>query len=132
MLTPAEAARLFEQRRQAWLREDVDGYLACWADDMTFGSPVHAEPIRGRAAFAELIRASAAATRPLEFVIEHLAVAGDMVLAEWRIALEHRASGGRVAWRGMSVAQYRDGRIVMWREYWNPADLGLTPSSDRR
>jgi ketosteroid isomerase-like protein len=125
MLTVAEADALFARRRDAWLREDLDAYLACWAEDMTFASPVHPDPIRGRDAYASVIRASAAMVRPLRFDIDHLAVRGDVVLAEWEIEAEHRASGARLRWRGMSAAEYRDGLIVWWREYWNPAALGL-------
>lgn len=126
MPTYDEAVALFEKRRQAWLREDVDAYLALWADDMTFQSPVHPEPL-GRAAFADLIRQSAAFSRPLHFDFDHIAVHGPMVLAEWTIAIERRDSGQRVEWRGMSVAQIRDGLIVEWREYWNP--LAVVPPS---
>jgi ketosteroid isomerase-like protein len=125
MLTAAEARALFARRCDAWLREDMEGYLACWADDMTFGSPAHPEPLRGRAAYEALVRASAAAVRPVRFELAHLAVSGDVVLAEWEIEAEHRATGARLRWRGMSAAGYRDGLIVWWREYWNPADLGL-------
>jgi ketosteroid isomerase-like protein len=123
MATIDEAQALFRRRREAWLREDLDAYLDCWAEDVTFESPVHRPPIRGREAYAALVRASAAAVRPLRFDVLHLAVAADVVLAEWEIEAEHRASGGRLCWRGMSVAGYDDGRIVWWREYWNPADL---------
>jgi len=125
MLTLAEADALFARRRDAWLREDHDAYLACWAEDMTFASPVHTVPLRGRDAYASLIRASEQAVRPLRFDVDHLAVRDDVVLAEWEIEAEHRASGTRLRWRGMSVAKYRDGLIVWWREYWNPSALGL-------
>lgn len=120
MPTHDEATALFEKRRQAWLREDIDAYLALWAQDMSFQSPVHAEPL-GRAAFADLVRQSAAFSRPLRFDFEHIAVHGPMVLAEWTIAIERRDSGQRLEWRGMSVAEIRDGLIQTWREYWNPA-----------
>lgn len=122
MPTRDEAVALFERRRQAWLREDVDAYLALWADDMTFQSPVHPEPL-GRAAFGDLIRQSAAFSRPLRFDFDHIAVHGPMVLAEWTIAIERRDSGQRIEWRGMSIAEIRDGLIYAWREYWNPAAL---------
>jgi ketosteroid isomerase-like protein len=123
MPTIAEAEALFTRRRDAWLREDLDGYLDCWADDVTFESPVHRPPIRGRAAYADVVRSSAAAVRPVRFDVLHLAVAGAVVLAEWEIEAAHRGSGARLCWRGMSAAGYRDGRIAWWREYWNPADL---------
>src|SRR5262245_2607113 len=118
-----EAVALFERRRQAWLREDTEAYLALWAEDMRFQSPVHAEPLRGRAAFAELVRQSATFSRPVRFEFHHLATRGSMVLAEWTIAIERRADRRTITWDGMSVAELRDGLIVWWREYWNPADL---------
>ena len=123
MLTLPAAIALFEARRVAWLGEDLDAYLALWADDMTFQSPVHAEPLRGRAAFAELVRQSSRLSRPLRFDFDHVAVHGRMVLAEWIIAIERRDDGRRLEWRGMSIAEIRDGLIVMWREYWNPMAL---------
>ncbi len=131
MLTHAVATTLFERKLDAWLREDTDGYLAFWAEDMTFGSPMHPEPIRGRDAFAALLRTWGPALRPLSMDVEHLAVAGDVVLSEWTVGLEERATGRQIRWRGMSVAEYRDGLIARWREYWNPVDLGLTLSSAR-
>jgi limonene-1,2-epoxide hydrolase len=123
MPTRDEAIALFDRRRRAWLGEDIDGYLALWAEDMTFQSPVHAEPLRGRGAFADLVRRASAFSRPLDFDFTHIAVVGDTVLAEWRIAVEQRDGGRRVEWWGMSVAEIRDGLIHAWREYWNPADV---------
>ena len=81
MLTLAEADALFARRRDAWLREDHDAYLACWAEDMTFASPVHTVPLRGRDAYASLIRASEQAVRPLRFDVDHLAVRDDVAAA---------------------------------------------------
>ncbi len=121
MLTRDDAVALFERRRQAWLREDLDAYLDLWAEDMSFQSPVHAEPLRGRPAFADLVRQSFAFSRPVRFDFDHIAVHGAMVLAEWEIAIERRDGGQQIHWHGMSVAEIRDGLIYSWREYWNPA-----------
>jgi hypothetical protein len=123
VLTHADATTLFDRRREAWLREDLDAYLDCFADDLVFASPVHVPPLAGRPAFEALVRQSSSAMRPVAFDVHALAVHGDVVLAEWSIVAAVRADGRRVAWRGMSVATYRDGRIATWREYWNPADL---------
>ena len=123
MLSHEDAWALFERRRRAWLDEDLPGYLALWTEDMTFQSPMHAEPLRGRGPFADLVARSLAAARPLRFDVWHLAVREDVVMAEWTIAIERRESGARIEWRGMSVAEMRDGRIAVWREYWDPAAL---------
>jgi ketosteroid isomerase-like protein len=122
MLTHADAVALFDRRRRAWLAEDLDAYLALWAPDMTFASPVHPEPL-DRDAFAALLRASNTATRPVRFDVRHLAMSGDTVLAEWSITIERRDDQRSIAWDGMSVCTMRDGLITQWREYWNPASL---------
>jgi len=125
--THAEAVALFDRRREAWLREDLAAYLDCFAEDLVFGSPVHDPPLRGRAAFAELVGRSNAALRPVAFDVHALVAQDALVLAEWTITVEARADGRRLRWRGMSVATYRsDGRIATWREYWNPADLAAS------
>jgi len=124
--THDEIRTLFDRRREAWLREDLQAYLDCFADELVFASPVHDPPLVGLAAFGDLVRASAAAMRPVSFEVHALAVHGDHVLAEWTISVEARAGGRRIRWRGMSIATYRtDGRIATWREYWNPADLAV-------
>ena len=72
----------------------------------------------GRAAYEEVVRRSFAWARPRRFEFHHLAVDGDVVFADWTIAVERRDGGQTVEWRGMSVAELRDGRIVWWREYY--------------
>ena len=129
MLTQSSAIELFERRRAAWLGEDVDGYLALWAEDMSFQSPVHAEPLVGKTAYSELIHRSMTMIQPVAFDIYHLAVEDPLVLAEWRAEVEWRADGRRSSWRGMSVCEIRDGLITFWREYWNPADFGVALGS---
>lgn len=127
-MTHAAAAR-FDRRRLAWLAEDLEAYLDCWADDMRFASPVHDPPLVGRVAYAALVRRSAAAVRPVAFDVHHLAVDGDVVLAEWTIRIADRRSGREAGWDGMSRARYRDGLIADWREYWNPADVRAATGS---
>src|SRR2546429_3948661 len=111
MLSHEDALALFERRRRAWLAEDLDAYLALWTEDMTFQSPMPAEPLRGRSAFAELVGRSLATTRPVRFDLEHLAVRDDAVLAAWWIAVERRGSGGAARRPGRSAAAGPDGAI---------------------
>lgn len=122
-LSLEEAVGLFERRRAAWLAADAEAYLALWAEDMSFQSPVHDKPLVGKAAYADLIHRSLSMIRPVSFTFHAVAVAGNRVLAEWDAELEWREDGRRSSWRGMSVCELRDGLITSWREYWNPADF---------
>jgi ketosteroid isomerase-like protein len=105
------------------LQEDLAVYLACWAEDMTFSSPLHDPPLEGRGAYAALVEQSATHVQPLRFDVHHVAAVGDVVLAEWTITVVQRANGEPLVWDGMSRAQYCDGLITRWREYWDPAAL---------
>lgn len=118
-----EAAAQFERRRRAWLAEDLDGYLDCFTDDVALDLPGRSEPIHGRDRYERLVQGSFAWARPRAFDVHHLAVADDVVLAEWSIAVERREDGVGVGWRGMSACGFRDGRIAWWREHWDPAQL---------
>ena len=119
-----EAARdLFDRRRVAWLAEDLDGYMDCWAEDMVIEVP--GRTITGRDAYRDLAAGSFAWGRPVSFVVHHLGVDGDVVLADWTITVERRSDRAPVAWRGMSTcALDADGRIRWWREFYeDPAAL---------
>lgn len=115
-LSPEEARAIFDRRRAAWLTEDVPGYLDCWEDDLVIEMP--GRSVRGRAAYEKLVRQSFGWARPRAFEIHHLAVDGDVALADWTISVTRRTDGAIVEWRGMSTARLRNGRIVWWREYY--------------
>ena len=123
-LTLVEATTLFARRRDAWLAEDVEAYLACFAAYLVITVPGRPEPIRGIEASERLVRRSFAWARHRSFDFHHVAAGPDAtVLAEWSISTERRADGVMAAWRGMSVCAIEQDRIAWWREYWDPAQL---------
>jgi uncharacterized protein (TIGR02246 family) len=117
-----QAVALFERRRDAWLAEDLDAYLACFTDDVVVQTPGR-EPVRGMSDYAALVRRSLATLRPTTFDFHELAVDGATVLAEWTITLTLRGDGRTIAYRGMSSCELRGDRIARWREYYDPIDL---------
>ena len=91
--------------------------MACWVDDMVIHVP--GRTITGHDAYRELAAGSFVWGRPVAFDFHHLAVDGDVVLADWTITVERRSDGETVVWRGMSACELAaDGRIVWWREYY--------------
>ena len=131
MVDYSEAVTLFEKRRDAWMAEDLDGYLALFHEDLVFQGPT-GEPQHGRAVFADLVRRSLKAFVPDGFDYHEISVHGSKVLAEWTQAIRSRESGQRLIWRGMSVCDLRDGLIVWWREYYDPAQLRKPRQSGSR
>jgi limonene-1,2-epoxide hydrolase len=112
-----QARAVFDRRRAAWLAEDLDGYMACWVDDMVIEVP--GRTITGIDAYRALAAGSFAWARPVDFDVHHLAVDGEVVLADWTITVERRSDQVPVTWRGMSACRLApDGRIVWWREYY--------------
>jgi ketosteroid isomerase-like protein len=118
-----QARAVFDRRRAAWLSEDVDGYLDCWVDELVLETPGR-PAVEGRDAYEAILRKSFAWAKPHAFEFHHLAVEGDVVLADWTISVERRHDGRVIEWGGMSVAELRDGAIFWWREYYDdPAAL---------
>jgi limonene-1,2-epoxide hydrolase len=128
-LTRADAIACFERRRAAWLAADIDAYLDCWVDDLVLETP--GRTIRGREEYRRLLERSLAWAVPRDFVFHHLAVDGDVVLADWTISVERLTDGETVEWRGMSAAELRAGRIAWWREYYeDPGALAAAATSE--
>ena len=122
-VTLEEARAVFDRRRAAWLAEDVDAYLDCFADDVVLETP--SRTVHGRAEYEPMTRMSFQWAKPKAFDFHHLAVGDDdVVMCDWTITVERRADHADVTWRGMNVCQLRDGRIAWWREYYqDPAAL---------
>jgi len=119
-----EASRLFDRRCEAWLAEDLDGYLECFAAGVELSVPGR-DPIVGREAYEQVVRQAFRWASPVAFDVHHLAVTPDgAVLAEWAITVRRRDTGADVSWRGMSTCGLRNGQIEWWREHWDPAQLG--------
>ena len=115
-LDPHAARSVFMRRVAAWLAEDVDGYLACWHDDLELTIP-GGRVVSGKNAYRAMVAASFAWAAPVSFDVHALAVDGDRVLSDWTIRARRRDDAVTVEWRGLSVCELRDGRITWWREH---------------
>jgi limonene-1,2-epoxide hydrolase len=128
-LTPDDARAVFDRRIAAWLAEDVDAYVACWHDDMRIEMPTGV--VEGAARYRKLVVGSFAWAAPVSFDVHHLAVEGNVVLADWTIRARRREDAVLVEWRGLSVCELRDGRISWWREHHLAPPAPADPSHDR-
>jgi ketosteroid isomerase-like protein len=112
-----DARAVFDKRRAAWLAEDVDAYLDCFADDVVLETPNRT--VHGRAEYEPMTRMSFQWAKPKSFDFHYITVGDDnVVMCDWTITVERRSDGGEITWRGMNVCELRDGQIKWWREYY--------------
>ncbi len=111
-----------ERLRDASNAHDVDGIVACFADDYRNETPVH--PARGFAGNEQVRRnwtQILAAIPDVSTEIVASAVSGDTVWSEW----EHRGTrpdGSAHLMRGVIVFSVRDGVIARARFFLEPVD----------
>jgi hypothetical protein len=60
-----EAAAVYERRRTAWLAEDLEAYLACFAEDVVLETPNRT--VHGHAEYEPMARQSFAWAKPVSF-----------------------------------------------------------------
>jgi limonene-1,2-epoxide hydrolase len=111
-----EAVALIEQRRDAWLREDVETYLSLFADDFRFEAD-GVEQSRGREALEDTIRRNYARFRPISWDVHEIAVHGQNALGEWTVVIEERKTGIRSSLKAMFICEIQDGLTKWVREY---------------
>jgi ketosteroid isomerase-like protein len=123
---------LFRRRVDAWLGADLDAYMDCWADDMVIDLP--SGRVVGKERYRKLVQAGFSWAAPVAFDVHHIATVdwatvdwatvdwasvdgGDVVLADWTIRARRRDDGIVVGWQGLSVCEFRAGKIAWWREH---------------
>jgi len=106
---------IFMRRVEAWVAADLDAYMDCWADDMVIELP--SGVIKGKAKYRRLVEAGFGWAVPVSFDVHHLALDGDVVLADWTIRVRRREDDALTEWRGLSVCELRGDKIAWWREH---------------
>jgi hypothetical protein len=121
-VSPDVRHALFRRRVDAWLGADLDAYMECWADDMVIDLP--SGRIVGKERYRKLVEAGFSWAAPVAFDVHHVAIVdrarvdgGDVVLADWTIRVRRRDDGIVVGWQGLSVCEFRAGKIAWWREH---------------
>ena len=134
--TEVEVVRAF---LAAMERQDTDAVLALASDDITYQN-VPLPPARGRDAFAAQMQWFARNLTSFEARIDNIAADGPVVLTE-RVDVLARGRV-RAAFWVCGTFEVRDGKVVLWRDRFDYADLtvalvkglvrGLLPARDPR
>jgi hypothetical protein len=125
----SETADLFRTGLERFGDGDLDGYLEVLSDDVEvefpFAPPGRPERLRGREnlrRYLEPVLARVAYDSITSLVVYETDVAGTIV-AEMSASLRLLESDRTYSRRYVAVVRAADGRVVSYREYWNPLAL---------
>ena len=125
----SETADLFRAGLERFGDGDLDVYLELLSDDVEvefpFAPPGRPERLRGRESlrrYLEPLLARIGYDSITSLVVYETDVAGTIV-AEMTIGLRLLESGRTYSRRYVAVVRATDGRVVSYREYWNPLAL---------
>lgn len=110
---------LVQRQADAWLAGDPDAVVADFAPDGALISP--GGRWQGREAIGDAVRAFLrdAAVEAIE--VRTVLVDGEAGAVEWVWTERRHADGRRVTMEDAIVFRVRDGALVYWREYFDPA-----------
>lgn len=139
-----ELRKLYEEFIEAWNNRDIEGVMALCADDLTFQDPLVSEPITGKDRIGVLMQRWWQAFPDIEIEVVGHVIGENRVAVEWRakatnsgeLPLTHGVTlpptGKCIDSQGVSIIDFRDGKAVRQREYWDALammrQLGLLPS----
>ena len=118
MTSPNELVTEFCRR---WSHPDADQLAGYFADDAVYHN-IPMPPAEGREAIKEFIAGFLAAFDGIDFQVHRQLSQGDVVMNE-RTDVMRRKDGVEVSLPVMGVFEVRDGKIAVWRDYFDLATV---------
>lgn len=119
MTTPIDTALTFFAH---WNANRIDDALAMLADDVLYDN-VPFPDIVGRTGVEQFHKGFGIGTAfRVDWQVTHIAAAEHIVLNE-RIDIFHHQDGGTITLPVMGTLTVEDGRITVWRDYFDAADF---------
>jgi limonene-1,2-epoxide hydrolase len=104
-------------------RLDFDAVAARCAEDCVYEDvPYAAATVRGPAAIRAKLALGLGRLERLPTTIHELVESGDTVLVE-RTEVWHHKTGERATLPVAAVFKFRDGKLTLWRDYWDARTL---------
>jgi ketosteroid isomerase-like protein len=129
-MTTMTPAQVLERRRELLLSQDTDGFVDLFAPDgaieLPFAGPDLPPRLDGHQAIRDFShRAAASPLRidDLETVAVHHTSDPEVVIVELLSRVTFATTGQRLAVRSIQVFRIRDGKILLFRDYFNPNGL---------
>ena len=136
-MTTMTPAQVLERRRELLLNQDTDGFVDLFAPDGAIELPFAGPDLPSRLDGQQAIRdfSSRAAASPLRIddlqtVAVHHTSDPEVVIVELLSHVTFATTGRRLAVRSIQVFRIRDGKILLFRDYFNPNGLAVASADD--
>ncbi len=120
-MTLDELDRWLDVYGRAWERQDVDAFVACFAEDAVYHWGPYSEPLRGHEAIRARTEEALSHQEDVRFGHEPLAITPDgRGLARWWASMRIAPPGAESEMEGIFLVSLGvDGRCTEFREWWN-------------
>ena len=128
---------IVERFSEAFNRRDVEGIVACFTEDATYGDLFYGEWV-GHDELRKLFGRMMEEATEVQWTLDRVVSSPALEMTEWTFRLVvsdavPRSAGRIVSLRGVSVFELRDGLCSAYREYFDRGvgyiQLGLEPSA---
>jgi limonene-1,2-epoxide hydrolase len=116
--TPGELVTTLIKANEA---RDIDALLGVLAEDARYEN-VPMSPLEGHAEIKAMLEGFLGSAKTIEWEVLHQVEQGDVVMNE-RIDRFEMADGKKIALRVAGVFEIRDGKITLWRDYFDLAEF---------
>lgn len=118
MSQPIDTVRTFFA---AWARQDHAAVLDLLHDEIAYQNMPFEEVLRGKPAIAGFMTRFGRGMQDIHVELRHLVASGDVVFHEGTETYERKGRKVRLPYAG--VFEFRDGKIIGWRDYFDYATL---------
>jgi limonene-1,2-epoxide hydrolase len=120
-MTATDPETVVRNMLKAWEARDLDAIMEYFADDAVYEN-VPVPPVTGPEKIREFIGGILCWFLNIDVVIHHQVSDGEIVMNERTDTVSGKA-GQEVPLRCMGIFKIRDGKVVMWHDYFDAAAL---------
>jgi len=113
--------RLIYRQKNAWETRDIEAILADFAPNCVFITPK--SRYEGVEAVRKVVEGFVGTKAKAQITIHRIMVDGDQAAVEWTWQETRPSSDEIIIVKDAIILEVVEGKIVYWREYFNPADI---------
>lgn len=118
-----DAKKFLQTYTRAWETKDAELAASLFAKDAIYQETPFEDPMVGVDAIRAYWEGATGQQKDIDVLMREPTVVEDTVIAEWGVRYTHIPTGERRELRGILIADFEDGKVASFREYWHRRTL---------